>query len=467
MTYPIKFLLLQKSELMYEVAIRGELPSDNVEGLRRQVTKLTQLYASEDVCESVFEFSVDLKGSNDTLEKVRQNLESLKIAAPNDSLFNRTKSLLHHLYFRLSRIVRPTRLDDATLLDKVQESFQRNLNRLSTCAPNLNASASAAAYTTSVAEGPSTTSSINMSVTCDRGITAELSKLKYDGKSCIRAFIQKLEEFRLAKSFSEQKMLLSATDLFTGDALHWYRATKSKITGWESLITALYADFDLVDYDYRMISEIRSRSQGVGENVVVYFAIMEGMFCRLIKPMCEEDKMEILLHNIRPCFATMIAASNVKSVDELKQTCRNFEKVKSRSDNFKEPPSVGSDTLAPEFGFTEVRKETRRNLNTFQSNRNPSFQQANNSSQDSRNPSFQQADSSFQPARYFQPPLRNPRTPGPGVAPISQVYCYRCRVSTHSMRDCQAERTIFCFRCGKKDVRRPDCPNCSAPAAKN
>ncbi|KOB52077.1 Uncharacterized protein OBRU01_25687 [Operophtera brumata] len=87
MAYAIKFLLLQKSELMYEVAIRGEVPSDSVEGLRRQVNKLTQLYLSEDICESVYDFAVDLKGSNDTLDKIRQNLDSLK-TAHTDSLVN-------------------------------------------------------------------------------------------------------------------------------------------------------------------------------------------------------------------------------------------------------------------------------------------------------------------------------------------------------------------------------------------
>ncbi|KOB71055.1 hypothetical protein OBRU01_14368 [Operophtera brumata] len=232
MAYPIKFLLLQKSELMYEVAIRGETPSENVEGLRRQVTKLIQLYAPEDVCESVFEFSVDLKGSNETLDKIRQNLESLKTSGSNDSLCNRTRALSNHLHYRLSRIIRPTRLDDAALLDKLQDSFQRNLNRVSTFTPDYDKTASVTASTTSNAECPATTSGINMSVTCDRGITAELAKLKYDGKSCVRAFIIRLEEFRAAKSVSEQKLLLSAADLFTGDALHWYRATRIKITDW-------------------------------------------------------------------------------------------------------------------------------------------------------------------------------------------------------------------------------------------
>lgn len=243
-------------------------------------------------------------------------------------------------------------------------------------------------------------------------------------------------------------MLLSATELFTGDALHWYRATKVKITDWRSLLANLKDDFDVADFDYRMSADIRSRTQGDNESVAIYFDIMEGMFGRLNQPMYEADKLEILLHNIRPCFSTIIAASNVGTVDDLKIACRNYERVKVRSDNFKEPPSASSGTLAPEFSFNR-RREVSKNFNN---NTNSNFERSrynNNfdgykSSQTPRNPGF------------------NLRT-----APISQVYCYRCKLTTHSIRDCPAERSIFCFHCGKKDVRRPDCPNCSTSASKN
>ncbi|KOB71056.1 hypothetical protein OBRU01_14369, partial [Operophtera brumata] len=181
-----------------------------------------------------------------------------------------------------------------------------------------------------------------------------------------------------------------------------------------------------------MSAEIRSRTQGDNESVAIYFAIMEGMFSRLNQPMYEADKLEILLHNIRPCFSTIVAASNVGTVDDLKIACKNYERIKVRSDNFKEPPSASSGTLAPEFSFIR-RKEVPKNINNTNNNNFDRSRYNNNferyrSSQQSRNPGFDMR-----------------------TAPISQVYCYRCKLSTHTMRDCPAERTIFCFRCGKKD----------------
>lgn len=76
--------------------------------------------------------------------------------------------------------------------------------------------------------------------------------------------------------------------------------------------------------------------------------------------MREEEKLEILLHNIRPCFSAIVAASVVATVDALKISCRNYERIKSRTDNFKEPPAASSATLAPEFAYCK-RKEAANN----------------------------------------------------------------------------------------------------------
>ncbi|KAL4718185.1 hypothetical protein ACJJTC_013757 [Scirpophaga incertulas] len=79
---------------------------------------------------------------------------------------------------------------------------------------------------------------------------------------------------------------------------------------------------------------------------------MHGMFSRLNQPMTENEKLEILLHNIRPCYATTLAASsNINSIDDLKTVCKNFENINARFSNFQEPPRASSSTIAPEFAY--------------------------------------------------------------------------------------------------------------------
>ncbi|CAK1595930.1 unnamed protein product [Parnassius mnemosyne] len=177
-----------------------------------------------------------------------------------------------------------------------------------------------------------------------------------------------------------------------------------------------------------MTTEIRYRTQGESENIIIYMAVMQAMISRLSTPMSEKDQLEILLHNIRPCYTNVLAnCTNVDSINRLKSICRNYEQVKARSDNFKEPIiAISSKTLAPEFAYQTANKNLPKNYSSDRSYANRLFANIN---------------------KIF--------------AMEKSKFCYRCRVDTHNMKECSAERVIFCFKCGIKDVRSTECPECN------
>lgn len=39
--------------------------------------------------------------------------------------------------------------------------------------------------------------------------------------------------------------------------------------------------------------------------------------------------------------------------------------------------------------------------------------------------------------------------------------CWNCDQTGHNWKRCPGERKVFCFRCGEKEVTRPNCPHCS------
>lgn len=425
MSYPIKILHLQKSELQYEVVIRGEIPASTVLELRRQVCKLTQLYQPDDVADSCLDFSDDIKGILDSLNKIKINLETLQTEF-DDNLSDRTRSLLNHIYYRLRRIIQPDNPENLMQLKATRKSFDDFYHQFSKITKPVGSTKDFEGTPTTIDKNISSLDSLNLNVQCDRGLSSDISKLKFDGTTCVRSFIQRLEEFRIAKKISDEKLMAFAYEIFVGDALHWFRAVKNNISSCEGLINRLHEDFDVFDYDYRMITEIRDRTQGESENITIYLCIMKGMFSRLGTPMSEKDQLDILLHNIRPCYANLLAGrAGVSSIEELQDLCRNYEKVKTRCRNFKEPLAATSKTLAPEFAYKTSGKYYSKNFNS-----NSKLYSNNN--------------------------FNNK------VSAISQPkFCVRCRVYTHSMRECPAERIIFCFKCGKKDVRSTECPNCN------
>ncbi|CAH0715186.1 unnamed protein product, partial [Brenthis ino] len=134
-------------------------------------------------------------------------------------------------------------------------------------------------------------------VACERTIIYDIEKLKYSGKTCVRAFIQEVEEFVCSRGITYDRILNFAYEIFTGDALHWYRYVKDNITSWNDLVR-LKDDFSSKDYDYRLLAEIRSRTQGENESIAIYLSIMHGMFSRLVGLLDSVSSISVLGNGI-------------------------------------------------------------------------------------------------------------------------------------------------------------------------
>lgn len=434
MSREIKYLSLQKTELEYEVEIRGEAPADNVQDLRKQIVKQVKFMPAEDILESHLDAKDDIEGAKESLFKLQSNIQML-MTKHDKSLYLRSLNLAHHIYHRLVRI-HPLSSDEVNNYKDCKlrlKTFEMDLSSMS--APSVNQSSN---VIDNVKDDLPLT---NVSVTCDRGISTDLSKLRFDGKTCVRAFIQKVEEFIKAREIKPSRVLAFATEIFTGDALHWFRSKRSTIVSLDQLLILLKQDFDQYDYDYRLMNEIRCRTQGEHESIIIYIAVMEGMFSRLSKIVSEDEKLEILLHNIRPCYASTLACRpEIKSISELSVSCRNFENYNSKVSNFREPPKITTDTLAPEFAY-----------NKHKSNFIPSF-----SGFDKKSSIY--TTSSIESSNVDALNLYKTKN-------TSYAYCPRCRSNSHSLKNCKEPKYLICFKCGLKDVRFPDCPNCNTSAS--
>lgn len=431
---------MQKTELEYEVSVRGESPASTVADIRKQISKLSQIFPSEDILCSHLEPAEDLTGALELLDKVRLTFAT---DVKDKNILARAENVLHHLYHRLNRVC----VDDKNVQKHLECSTQfKELYEVLAIAKKK--SVDILAFTDSTSEPQVTPSSINVSVTCDgrSRISSELGKLKYDGKSCVRSFIQRVKEYSEARDISGIKLLSYATEIFVEDALHWFRSIKDQVSSWDELVILLQQDFDKSDYDYRLLAEIRSRTQGETENITIYLSILSGMFSRLSKPLLEEDKLEIILHNIRPCYAsTLASATEIKELEQLRLLCRNFENVQSRLVQFREPSAATSDTLAPEFAYSQKSNTINKQKPQFYSNYNNKIQNSYTKPYANNN-----VNEKYLHAMNANNGEINKRLP----------YCPRCRNNTHSLRNCQNTETL-CFKCGQKGVKKPDCPNCN------
>lgn len=461
-THTIKFLLLNKHELAYEVLIRGEEPASTVLKLRNQINKLTAIIPSDDIQESGIDGEADYDGVIISYKELVSRIKSLQEKfEPN--LFERTKSLANHIYYRLNRIDKTENIVDS--VNRLQKEFNMQYSLLTKLAKYYATSSTSALAEQCNTALTNTGTKNEAPVSCDRNHINELHKLKFNGKSCVHTFIQRVNEFSISRSIPNKKLLTYATEIFTDDALHWYRSIRDGVQSWEELTKLLINDFGKFDYDYRLMSEIRNRTQGDTENIIIYLAIMSELFARLSKPISEAEKLEIILHNIRPCYANVLAShgTTIESIDTLRSLARNYERVQALSAQFREPPKVTTDTLAPDLAFTKTTEYSQYKKYPYQNN----YAHKNNS-----NHHNQPTSSNHWQNRYTSNKPTNQTTRNSYSVPVAAIndkvqssdgkrYCPRCRNDSHSLSRCNQERFLICFKCGKKDVKYPDCTNCN------
>lgn len=188
----IKFGYLRKSELEYEVRIRGDEPMSTVAELRKQINKLYKLYPHDSIDDSTIETEEDISGARTTLSE----LSIMPLISDTD--LERATTILCHLENRYQRI-HPTSTSakdkvtkDLAELVKITEKLNaiKCKSQPTITTPSVEHSDPFDRYETKAHTLTDTTLPIHCS---ENRITNDLLKHRYDGSSCVRSFLQKID----------------------------------------------------------------------------------------------------------------------------------------------------------------------------------------------------------------------------------------------------------------------------------
>lgn len=258
--------------------------------------------------------------------------------------------------------------------------------------------------------------------------------LRYNGRSSVNDFLERIEELRISRGISQHQLLKSAPELFTEDALLWLRTNTFKT--WNELVSKLRDDFRPYDYEYSLWDEIRKRTQGAQEKVLTFVTAMENLFRRLEQPPPEETRVTIIRRNLLPIIQTQLALHPIRTLHELIRLGRTIEETESRVQKFAPPSTNYRSLLEPELAY---RKPTLTQSA-------PSRVSLVETSSTSR--SYSKTEAALNP--QFSSSSRN-------QSPL----CWNCSASSHKFRSCPEPRKKFCYRCGYGNVFADACPNCS------
>ncbi|XP_048004297.1 uncharacterized protein LOC125240446 [Leguminivora glycinivorella] len=419
-----KITHLHKDEITHELAIR-RLPvnpvsrrtslcqalKETVELARKGSLKFQDLVVNDPVGE--------IKLCQDKIQEIEREVSDDISAVAKDRLLSRCKYLICRLS-RLDQNLEEVQLLKGTVSTIMEQLLGDDSSASSESGGEDPASAVGDRIVREVVYKPEKTFNINS------------LNLKFKGDTCVRSFLSRLEELRVARRISENRIYRGFPEILEGPALSWFRSQRTDLLSYREVVSALREEFDIPDLDHLLLQEIRNRTQAKSETIVYFVSTMLGMYDRLSRQVPEEDKLDTLMRNIRPEFSKDLALHDVRSIKQLKDLCRRIELAQVKAKQFHEPllsKKSGSSSL----GTEENKGETRNRFGSARtSNMSKTFVAAVGQTSSGRN----------------------------------DLCCFRCGKTNHPTRACRSSRETVCFKCGAKGVRTPECPKCN-PVPKN
>lgn len=428
---------LKRDELEYELSVRGilEFRAETLRSMRRLLSEKQKNEMFGEIV-SHESFSPDIEREIDVCNKKVVDLGNFLDAFQGGADTEEAKfifSVLQHLYRRLNRLQVDDALDDAKTWRDCINNLLRQLEALETemdrkcfsfrssCSSGQNTvhtgnnqrQFSASQSTTA----PTVIIQQHRTPVSQWGITFDAKK---SGLS-VSAFLDKIETYRVARNTTEEDLKNSIIDLLKGDALIWYTSIRSQVDSWQTFVRLFKEEYLPHDHNDKLWELIRARNQNQNESVGTYFACMINLFNRLDHPATEQEKLYILKRNILPYYIHQLGSQGeINSVEELRKLCKNWEINREIASRPRLSMNTHISALEPDLAGDPGPS----NLN----NRNRSLRAHSVNSMDTAN----------------------------------GRRCWNCNEIGHGFQNCRRKRERkFCFRCGKADVTRYSCSNCS------
>lgn len=444
----MKTIYLLSEELNYELRLRNIVTRKDMPTKRKILNKRLANSSMNDneviaLTDPEYVFETEKIIITDTLDQLRTMINDFS-GPETDSGFQKIKSRLIYISYRIQRIVVPQNEDAVSIQDFKNESYATCIELEALLDDSVMVNENPLSNVATVVDMNSTLQIPRMSVVnnpIQKSIPVyKWNITKFNGESnLLFSFLNRVDELAKARNVSKDDLLSSAADLFTDKAYIWYKSIASSVKDWEHLVSLLKTYFLPLDFDDRIWDDIRGRTQGKKEPIHIYIAVMQTYFNHLQKPVHDSTKLKYIRKGILPHYneRLSVVVTPITTVEHLLDWCRKIDECQQYANEYHSPPKTSN--LCPELVYLSSEPSTSTSdisVNTISNNKDESRLNKNTFHKNFQKNSYSKSNDA------------------------TTKICWNCRKINHSFRYCTAKRTKFCFKCGKQNETTKSC-SCS------
>ncbi|KAJ8968093.1 hypothetical protein NQ314_002470, partial [Rhamnusium bicolor] len=105
--------------------------------------------------------------------------------------------------------------------------------------------------------------------------------ISYDGNGSVTSFIEEVEQLSDSRNISKEQLFHSVYEILRGDARDWYLPRKPSFTDWKDFKYKLREAFLPLNYEDNLLDDIKRRTQGPDERLILYVTRMQNLYEKL------------------------------------------------------------------------------------------------------------------------------------------------------------------------------------------
>lgn len=162
----------------------------------------------------------------------------------------------------------------------------------------------------------------------------------FDGSGSVISFLEEIEQLSESRGITKAQLFHSIYELLKGDARDWFLPRKYGFLDWEDFKKKLKDAFMPLQYEENLLEDIKRRTQGADERVMLYIIRMQNLFRKLsIRCPPEAEQVQIIRRNLLPHLQTTLSFQETNTIEELLSKCRDAEQVQWQAQQYCPPPT--------------------------------------------------------------------------------------------------------------------------------